>query len=44
MTQLLTVGVIGKSSKENEKRVPIHPKHLKHMPKRLQKQITFEEG
>jgi len=44
MTQLLTVGVIGKSSKENEKRVPIHPEHLKHIPKKLQKQITFEEG
>jgi len=44
MTQLLTVGVIGKSSKENEKRVPIHPEHLKYIPQRLQKQITFEEG
>ena len=44
MTQLLTVGVIGKSLKENEKRVAIHPEHIKRIPRRLQKQITFEEG
>ena len=44
MTQLLTVGVIGKSSKENEKRVPIHPEHIKGIPQRLREQITFEEG
>ena len=28
MTQLLTIGVIGKSLKENEKRVAIHPEHI----------------
>lgn len=44
MTQLLTVGVIGKSSKENEKRVPIHPEHINGIPQRLREQITFEEG
>ncbi len=44
MTQLLTIGIIGKSSKENEKRVPIHPEHLKGIPQRLREQITFEEG
>ena len=44
MTQLLTVGVIGKSSKENEKRVPIHPEHVKSIPQKLREQITFEEG
>jgi alanine dehydrogenase len=44
MTQLLTVGVIGKSSKENEKRVPIHPEHIKGIPQRLREQITFEEN
>ena len=42
-TQLLTVGVIGKSLKENEKRVPIHPEHIERIPKDLRKQITFEE-
>lgn len=44
MTQLLTLGVIGKSLKENEKRVPIHPEHLMRIPEELRKQITFEEG
>ncbi|MDA3819598.1 MAG: N(5)-(carboxyethyl)ornithine synthase [Candidatus Delongbacteria bacterium] len=44
MTQFLTIGVIGKSLKENEKRVPIHPEHLKRIPEKLRKQITFEEG
>jgi alanine dehydrogenase len=44
MTQLLTIGVIGKSLKENEKRVAIHPEHIKRIPQRLRKQITFEEG
>ncbi len=44
MTQLLTVGVIGKSLKENEKRVAIHPEHIKRIPQRLRNQITFEEG
>jgi len=44
MTQLLTVGVIGKSLKEKEKRVPIHPEHIKGIPQRLREQITFEEG
>jgi alanine dehydrogenase len=44
MTQLLTLGVIGKSLKENEKRVAIYPQHIKRIPQRLRKQITFEEG
>ena len=42
-TQLLTVGVIGKSLKENEKRVPIYPEHIERIPKNLRRQITFEE-
>jgi len=45
MTQeLLTVGVIGKSLKENENRVAIHPEHIKRIPKRLRMKITFEVG
>ena len=44
MSKLLTVGVIGKSKKENEKRVPIHPEQIKRIPKKFRKQITFEEG
>ena len=44
MTKQLTIGVIGKSLKENEKRVAIHPEHIEHIPQELRKQITFEEG
>lgn len=44
MTQLLTVGVIGKSLKENEKRVAIHPEHINRIPLKLREKITFEEG
>ncbi|PTM02124.1 MAG: alanine dehydrogenase [Bacteroidetes bacterium] len=44
MKPLLTIGVIGKSLKENEKRVAIHPDHLDRIPKELRKNITFEAG
>ncbi len=44
MIKLLTVGVIGKSLKENEKRVAIHPEHIERIPQELREQITFEEG
>ncbi len=43
MTKYLTTGVIGKSLKENEKRVAIHPEHIKRIPKELREQITFEK-
>jgi len=42
--ELLTVGVMGKSLKENEKRVAIHPEHIKLIPLEFRKQITFEKG
>jgi len=42
--QFLTVGVIGKSLKENEKRVAIHPEHIKYIPLQFREKITFEEG
>ncbi len=44
MTQLLTIGVIGSSLKENEKRVAIYPEHIKRISHRLRKQMTFEKG
>ena len=44
MEKLLTIGVVGSSLKENEKRVAIHPEHIKRIPKKLRKQITFEKG
>jgi alanine dehydrogenase len=44
MKNILTVGVIGISLKENEKRVAIHPDHIKHIPHNYRKYITFEIG
>lgn len=44
MTEFLTLGVIGKSLKEDEKRVAIHPEQLDQIPQRYRKYITFKEG
>ena len=40
----LTIGVIGTSKKEDERRFPIHPKHLSRIPEHLRHQLIFEEG
>jgi len=40
----LSLGVIGTSRKEDEKRVPIHPEHLSRLPKDIRKQLIFEKG
>jgi alanine dehydrogenase len=42
--QKLTLGVIGTSKKEDEKRVPIHPDHLSRLPEDILKQLIFEKG
>jgi len=41
---MLTFGVIGTSKKENERRVPIHPEHLKRIPDHCLRHLVFEEG
>ncbi|GEO23138.1 N(5)-(carboxyethyl)ornithine synthase [Cyclobacterium qasimii] len=41
---LLKMGVIGTSKKEDERRVPIHPAHLKRIPETIRKQLIFEKG
>ncbi len=41
---LLRLGVIGRSAKENEHRLPIHPDHLARLEPDLAAQITLEEG
>ena len=38
------MGVIGTSRKEDERRVPIHPEHLKRLPVDIRKHLIFEEG
>ena len=40
----LTLGVIGTSKKEDERRVPIHPAHLSRIPEQIRRQLIFEEG
>jgi alanine dehydrogenase len=41
---LLRLGVIGRSAKENEYRLPIHPDHLARLEPDLAAQITLEHG
>jgi alanine dehydrogenase len=41
---LLRLGVLGTSSKENEKRLPIHPAHIERIDKRLRESIYLERG
>jgi len=41
---LLKMGVIGTSKKEDERRLPIHPEHLKRLPESIRRQLIFEKG
>jgi len=41
---LLKMGVIGTSKKVDERRVPIHPEHIKRIPENIRKQLIFEKG
>jgi alanine dehydrogenase len=41
---LLRLGVLGRSAKENEHRLPIHPDHLSRLEPDLAARITLEEG
>ncbi len=41
---LLRLGVIGRSAKENESRLPIHPDHLARLEPDVAAQITLEHG
>ncbi len=40
----LSLGVIGSSSMENERRLPLHPEHLARIPERLRRSVTLEHG
>ena len=40
----LTLGVIGTSKKEDERRLPIHPDHFSRIPEQIRRQLIFEEG
>jgi alanine dehydrogenase len=41
---LLGLGVIGSSTKENERRLPLHPEHIPHLDADLRACITLEQG
>ncbi|HEX4976684.1 MAG TPA: N(5)-(carboxyethyl)ornithine synthase [Nocardioides sp.] len=40
----LRLGVMGRSSKENERRLALHPQHLPRLPAEVRAQIYLEEG
>src|SRR5688572_6960216 len=40
----LTLGVLGRSRKENEFRLPIHPAHVERIDEGLRRNLFFEEG
>ncbi len=40
----IKIGVVGKSQKVNEKRVPIHPDHIEEIPVEIRRKLTFEAG
>ncbi|MCW8848423.1 MAG: hypothetical protein OQJ81_00485, partial [Melioribacteraceae bacterium] len=42
--KLLKMGVIGTSKKQDERRVPLHPEHLKRLPENIRRQLIFEKG
>ncbi|XQW83824.1 N(5)-(carboxyethyl)ornithine synthase [Thalassotalea piscium] len=39
-----TIGVIGTSRKEDERRYPIHPEHLSRIPEAYRRKLIFEKG
>jgi alanine dehydrogenase len=41
---LLSLGVVGTSAKENERRLPLHPDHLSRIDKEIRERITLETG
>ncbi len=40
----LTTGIVATSGKENEHRLPIHPRHLERIPDELRASLRFERG
>ncbi|MEE6287823.1 N(5)-(carboxyethyl)ornithine synthase [Georgenia sp. MJ173] len=41
---VLTLGIIGTSTKPDERRVPLHPGHLDRIPAEMRRHILIEEG
>ncbi|MBC7290391.1 MAG: alanine dehydrogenase, partial [Actinotalea sp.] len=43
-TDLLTLGVVGSSRKPDERRVPLHPRHLERIDADLRRHVVLETG
>jgi len=41
---ILSVGIIGTSGKDDERRVPIHPEHLSRLTRSVREKLVFESG
>jgi alanine dehydrogenase len=41
---LLRLGIIGRSTKENERRLPVHPDHLQRLDRDVAARVTLEDG
>ena len=41
---MLTLGIVGQSRKENERRLPIHPQHFERIDERLRGNLFLEQG
>jgi alanine dehydrogenase len=44
VTRSLTLGVMASSQKENERRLPLHPRHLDRIPDDLRQRVFLEHG
>ena len=44
MSALETLGVVATSRKENERRLPIHPRHLAEVPEADRRRLILERG
>jgi alanine dehydrogenase len=44
MVKQLSLGIVARSSKENERRLPLHPHHLGRIPDELRERLYLERG
>ena len=44
MVKQLSLGIVARSSKENERRLPLHPHHLGRIPDELRERVYLERG
>ena len=44
LVQQLRLGIVSRSRKENERRLPLHPRHLERLDPALRSQVFLEQG